>query len=83
MAPLFRRHRHRLAADSELGRCVRECVESDGQVRYALFDGTQVYTLSDQTLGDQFAARAVRVMGSVDSNGKVLRVRSIGPAAIP
>ena len=67
---------HRLAT-TEPARCIRECVNSGGQVRYALFDGTQVYSLSDQTLGDRFAARAVTVMGTLEQNGKVLQTRSI------
>lgn len=67
---------HRLAT-AEPARCIRECVTSGGQVRYALFDGTQVYSLSDQALGDRFAARAVTVMGTLEQNGKVLQTRSI------
>ena len=38
-----------------------------------------VYVLSDQTLGDQFATRAVRVMGTLDQGG---HAGSIGPAPV-
>lgn len=70
---------HRVSVGSEKSRCVRDCVRVQNQAKYALFDGVRVYTLSNQGLGDQFAARAVTVAGRLNLKSNVLQVHSITP----
>jgi cytidylate kinase len=72
---------HRVSVGSEKSRCVRDCVRVQNQAKYALFDGVRVYTLSNQGLGDQFAARAVTVAGRLNPKNNVLQVHSITPCA--
>ncbi len=55
--------------------CVRSCVGRGA--KYALYDGTSLYTLSDQRLGERFAARRVDVSGTLDRATKTLRVTAI------
>ncbi|MCL5745768.1 MAG: cytidylate kinase-like family protein [Acidobacteria bacterium] len=71
---------HHVSIDSDKPRCVRECVKVQNHVRYALFDGTQVYALKDQGVADQFAARTVMITGRLDPKTNLLDVRSIKPA---
>ena len=72
---------HHLSLDSERGRCVRACVELHSNVKYALFDGVRVYTLSDQGLGEEFAARAVTIAGRLNAEKDLLQVQSMQPAS--
>ena len=62
-------------------RCVRECVRMDpAMYKYALYDGKNVYTLSDQKTPEAFAARKVKVTGMLDAQAKVIRVTKIEAA---
>jgi len=56
--------------------CAKACVEDHG-VGFVLFDGTNVYKLSDQRLPERFAGKKVRVTGTLDAKTKTIRVDSI------
>lgn len=59
--------------------CVVQCVRKHGS-KYVLMVGETAYTLSDQQAPERFAARKVRVSGSVDPKTNVLAVTSIEAA---
>ena len=59
--------------------CVKLCVKSSGL--YALFDGQNVFKLSDQKTPARFAAQQVKVTGTLDPKTKTIKVVSIQPAA--
>ena len=61
-------------------KCVRECVQHDKSNRYALYDGRDVYVLSDQKTPEQFAGRKVKVTGTLFAKTKILKVDSISAA---
>lgn len=71
---------HKMMHVSPESRCVRECVKMDSKIKYALLDGKQVYTLSDQRTPEKFAAQKVKVTGVLNEKTKVLEVESIQPA---
>lgn len=60
-------------------KCVRECVKHGS--KYALYDGKNVYVLSDQQTPEKFAAQKVKVTGTLYEKTKVLKVDSIEPLA--
>jgi Protein of unknown function (DUF5818) len=59
--------------------CTRACVAQHGAA-FVLFDGTNVYKLSDQKTPDRFAGQKVRVTGTVDAKTRTIRVESISAA---
>lgn len=59
--------------------CTRACVAQHGAA-FVLFDGTNVYKLSDQKTPDKFAGQKVRVTGTVDAKTRTIRVESISAA---
>ena len=59
--------------------CTIACVIAHG-ARYVLSDGTRVYILSDQKTPEQFAARNVNVVGTLDARTKTIQVESITAA---
>jgi hypothetical protein len=59
--------------------CVTACIGDHGAA-YVLFDGKNVYALSDQKTPKQFAARKVTVTGTLDAKGATIRVNSIRPS---
>jgi hypothetical protein len=59
--------------------CTRACVAAHGAA-FVLFDGTNVYKLSDQKTPDKFAGQKVRVTGTVDAKTRTIRVESISAA---
>jgi hypothetical protein len=59
-------------------KCVTECVKMGS--KYALYDGTNTYTLSDQKAAAKFAAKKVTVNGTLDEKSKTIRVTSIAAA---
>jgi len=61
------------------GECVTACISEHGAT-YVLYDGKQVYELSDQAAPRRFAAQKVKVTGTLDANGKTIHVNSIGAA---
>ncbi len=59
-------------------KCVTECIKMG--TKYALLDGTNVYTLSDQKTPEKFAGQKVKVTGTLDAKTKTLQVTSIAAA---
>jgi hypothetical protein len=60
-------------------KCVRECVKPGNGVKYVLFDGKNAYKLSDQQTPAQFAARKVRVVGTLYEKTGIIEVQKIEP----
>ena len=59
--------------------CVKACIVSHDAM-YVLFDGKDVYTLSDQRTPEKFAAQRVTVVGTLDARTKTIQVQSITAA---
>ena len=59
--------------------CTRACVAAHG-ASYVLYDGKSAYVLSDQKAPEAFAARTVRVVGTLDASTKTIQVDSIAAA---
>ncbi|HEV2199988.1 MAG TPA: DUF5818 domain-containing protein [Bryobacteraceae bacterium] len=59
--------------------CVRACISSHG-ASYVLYDGKDIYTLSDQQAPEKFAGQKVTVVGALDANTKTIKVDSITAA---
>jgi hypothetical protein len=59
--------------------CAKACVAAHGAT-YVLYDGTNVYELSDQKTPEKFAAQRVRVVGTLDAKTKKIAVTSIAAA---
>ena len=60
--------------------CTIACVLAHG-ASYVLFDGKNVYTLSDQETPEKFAGQRVRVVGTLDAQTKTIQVESIATAS--
>jgi uncharacterized protein DUF5818 len=59
--------------------CTRACVAAHGAA-YVLFDGKNVYKLSDQKTPDKFVGQKVRVTGALDAKTTTIHVESISAA---
>ena len=59
--------------------CTRACVSAHGAA-YVLYDGKDVYTLSDQKAPEKFAGQKVSVTGTLNAKTKTIRVDSIAAA---
>ena len=59
--------------------CVRACISAHG-ASYVLYDGKDIYTLSDQRTPERFAGQKVAVVGALDANTKTIEVESITAA---
>jgi hypothetical protein len=59
--------------------CTIACV-SVHDATYVLYDGKEVYTLSDQKTPEKFAAKKVMVIGTLDAKTKTIQVDSITAA---
>jgi hypothetical protein len=59
--------------------CTIACVGVHGAT-YVLYDGKNVYTLSDQRTPEKFAAQKVRVVGTLDPKTRTIQVESITAA---
>lgn len=59
--------------------CVKACVAAHGAT-YVLWDGKNVYELSDQKTPEQFAAKKVTVTGTLDPKTHKIAVRSMTAA---
>ena len=59
---------HKAMHVSPDSRCVLECAKAKGQVKFVLWDGKNVYQLSDQQMPAQFAGQKVRVTGRASGN---------------
>ena len=59
--------------------CARACVEAhSGQ--FVLFDGNEIYQLSDHLAAGKFAGQRVTVVGTLNARTKTIQVDSITPA---
>jgi len=56
--------------------CTIACVDVHGAA-YVLFDGKDVYSLSDQRIPEKFAGKKVTVRGRLKEGTKVIQVDSI------
>ena len=56
--------------------CVLACIQAHGAL-FVLFDGKEVYTLSNQEAPEKFAGQKVTITGDLDARTKKLRVDSI------
>ena len=56
--------------------CTVACVLAHGAL-YVLYDGKEVYTLSDQATPEKFAGKKVTVTGTLDAKTKTIQVVSI------
>jgi hypothetical protein len=59
--------------------CTMACISAHGAT-YVLYDGKEVYVLSDQRTPEQFAAQRVRVTGTLDAKTRTIHVESIRAA---
>jgi hypothetical protein len=59
--------------------CTIACVSAHGSM-YVLYDGKEVFTLSDQKTPQKFAGKKVTVTGSLDTKTRTIRVESIAAA---
>jgi hypothetical protein len=60
-------------------KCISECVKTM-QAKYALYDGKELYALSDQKTPAKFAAKRVTVTGTLDAATKTIKVARIQAA---
>jgi hypothetical protein len=59
--------------------CTRACVSAHG-ASFVLYDGKEVYALTDQQTPDKFAGQKVRITGTLDAKTKTIQVKSITAA---
>src|SRR5712671_907638 len=59
--------------------CTIACIDAHGAA-YVLYDGKNVYALSDQQLPVQFAGRRVKIVGTLEARTKTIGVESITAA---
>ena len=59
--------------------CTTACISAHGAT-YVLYDGKDVYALSDQQLPEKFAGQNVRVVGTLDAVTKTIQVESMTAA---
>jgi len=59
--------------------CTTACIMAHGAT-YVLYDGKDIYTLSDQKTPEKFAAQRVRVTGTLEAKTKTIQVDSITAA---
>jgi len=71
---------HKAMSISPDSKCVKDCVRMDKKTKYALFDGKNVYALSDQQTPEKFAAQKVKVTGVLFEKTRILQVDRIEPA---
>ena len=69
----------RMRMGSNDAECTVACVQAHGAL-YVLFDGKDVYTLSDQEKPEQFAGQKVTVTGTLDAKTKIIQMDSIAAA---
>jgi len=69
---------HKMMNITPDAKCVRECVRMDPKKwKYALYDGKNVYVLSDQKTPESLAAQKVKVTGMLDEKTKTIAVQKI------
>jgi len=58
--------------------CARACADIHG-ASYVLYDGKNIYMLSDQKTPEKFAGQKVKVVGTLDPKTGSIQVDSIAP----
>ena len=66
----------RMRMGSTDAECTIACIDAHGSL-YVLFDGKDVYALSDQQMPEKFAGKKVTVTGTLDARTKTIQVQSI------
>jgi Protein of unknown function (DUF5818) len=69
----------RMRMGSTDAECTIACVDAHGSA-FVLYDGKEVYALSDQKTPEKFAGKTVTVTGALDAKTKTIRVESITAA---
>ena len=69
--------KHDMMKDQPAGECVKMCAKDESS--YALYDGSNVFKLSDQKTPAKFAAQKVKVTGTLDQKNNTIKVSSIEP----
>src|SRR5262245_61356531 len=69
----------RMGMGSTDAECTIACVDAHG-ARYVLFDGKDVYSLSDQQTPERFAGKKVTVTGKLKPDSKTIDVEAIALA---
>lgn len=59
--------------------CTTACVDAHGAT-YVLYDGRNVYELSNQRMPEKFAGQKVIVIGTLDAKTKTIQVESMTAA---
>ena len=59
--------------------CIIACINEHGAL-YVLYDGKEVYNLSDQKAPEKFAGKKVTITGALDPKTKTIQVASITAA---
>jgi 3-methyladenine DNA glycosylase AlkD len=71
-------HKHmNMGPDAE---CVRGCVKSSQEYKYALHNGRKMYVLSDQQTPEKFAAQRVKITGTLYPKTGIIKVEKIEAA---
>ena len=66
----------RMRMGSTDAECTIACIDAHGSL-YVLYDGKDVYALSDQQMPEKFAGKKVIVTGTLDPRTKTIAVQSI------
>lgn len=66
---------HEMMGSQSPEKCVAMCVKASSQ--FALYDGKNVYLLSDQRTPAKFAAKKVKVTGTLNPKNNTIRVASM------
>ena len=69
----------RMRMGSTDAECTIACISAHGAT-YVLYDGKEVYTLSDQQTPEKFAGKKVTVTGTLDARTRTIQVDSITTA---
>jgi len=69
----------RMRMGSTDAECTIACVSAHNAM-YVLYDGKEVYTLSDQQMPEKFAGKKVTVTGTLDARTRTIQVDSIAAA---
>ncbi len=67
--------KHSMVKDQTDEQCIKMCLKGSSQ--YALYDGTNVLKLSDQKKPGAFAAKRVKVTGTLNKKTKTIKVSAI------
>jgi hypothetical protein len=68
---------HAMMHVSPDAKCVRECAKAGNTAKYALFDGKNVYKLSDQVTPAEFAGQKVKVTGTLFTKTGIIQVEKV------